>query len=161
MIKTESILQDLLTAFRTIKKTNQYEAGKFYESNIGNYFFDWSERPVPAENTTEAILQDYSTEFDNTDQLAPYHQRTDVFNVLLYSANGDQSVTELRKYERDVFRCLGKHNQEFLDKYKDTAIKPVSMEKAAKKADKTITGTMIKFSVTYTTETFLIGETEY
>jgi hypothetical protein len=161
MIKTESILQDLLIAFRTIKKTNQSEAGKYYESNIGDVFFDWSERPVPDEITTEAILQDISTDFDNTEQVASYHQRTDLFNVLLYSANGDDSLKELRKYERDVFRCLGKHNPEFLNKYQDTAIKPITIEKGMKKADKTIAGSLIKFSITYTTEPFLIGETEY
>lgn len=161
MIKTESILQDLLIAFRTIKKTNQYEAGKYYESNIGDSFFDWSERPVPDENKTEAILQDVSADFDNVEQVSSYHQRTDLFNVLLYSANGDDSVTELRKYERDTFRCLGKHNPGFLTKYQDTAIKPVSIKKAMKKADKTIAAAMIEFSITYTTEPFLIGETEY
>ena len=160
MTKQEAIRTDFINALKTIKTTNQYESGKNYETNIGNYIKDWNEQPLPTETVREVIVEDRKIEHENNPEFEEAHYQTIIFTIKIYEP-GKTTVASLRKDEIDIMRCIGANEDAFFTKYGDTVFSIVEREKDVVKKNITIGGSKIIVKIKFGTKRWLIGEPSY
>lgn len=160
-IKEQQLYIDLLALFATIKTTNEYAAGKNYETNIGNFVRDWSDVPISDEETEVLILEDPEINYSEKQEHSADHEVSHTFVAKLFLAKTNTTLTDLRKAQRDLRRCLGSNIQTFITKYHAIAFKPVTLVKGFEKGERTRGGLVFRFTVEWSQEKWLINEPEY
>lgn len=160
-IQEQQLYIDLLAMFATIKTTNEYAAGKNYESNIGNFVRDWSDVPISDEETEVLILEDPEINYAEQEEHSADHKVSHTFTVKLFLAKTATTLTDLRKAQRDLRRCLGANVPAFITKYHAIAFKPVTIVKGFEKGERTRGGLVFRFTVEWSQEKWLINEPEY
>jgi len=160
MTKQEAITTDFINALKTILPANEYETGKNYETDIGNYIKDWNEQPLPAETVREVIVEDRKIEHEEQNEFAEAHYQTIIYTIKIYEP-GVNTIANLRKDEMDIMRCIGANEDAFLAKFGDTVFSIAEREKDVIKGNKTIGGSKMTVKCRFGTNRWLIGEPDY
>ena len=160
-IKEQQLYIDLLALFATIKTTNEYAAGKNYETNIGNFVRDWSDVPISDSETEVLILEDPEMNYAEQEEHSADHKVSHTFVLKLFLAKGEDTLDELRKAQRDLRRCLGANIAAFITKYHAIAFKPITIVKGFEKAERLRGGLVFRFTAEWSQEKWLIDEPEY
>lgn len=160
-IQEQELYIDLLAIFATIKTTNQYAAGKNYESNIGNFVRDWSDVPISDDETDVLVLEDPEMNYNEKQEYSADHEVSHTYVVKLFLAKEDDTLDELRKAQRDLRRCIGANLATLINKYHTIAIRPVTIVKGFEKGERARGGLVFRFTVDWSQEKWLINEPEY
>lgn len=160
-IKEQEIYSDLLAIFATILTSNEYQSGKNYETDIGNYVTDWKEVPISDDETEVLILEDPEIDYNEEQEYQADHKVTHTYVAKLFLAKTSTTLDELRKAQRDLRRCIGANLVTLISKYHAIAIRPLKIAKGFEKGERTRGGLVFRFTIEYSQEKWLIGEPEY
>ena len=160
-IKEQALYDDILTMLATIKTTNLYAAGKYYESNIGNFVNDWADVPISDDETEKMIVEDAEINYDDQQENSGDHKVSHTYTVKLFLAKTTTTLADLRKAQRDLRRCIGANIVTLISKYHAIAFKPITLVKGFEKGERTRGGLVFRFSVEWSQEKWLIDEPEY
>lgn len=161
MITEEALYQDLLIYFATILTSNEYAAGKNYETNIGSFLKDWQTYSIGDDETEVMIIEDAETDYQDQDESSADHKVVHTYSIKLFLAKTTSTLSELRKASRDLRRCLGANSDALTTKFIAIVIKPVTLVKGFEKRERTRGGLVFRFTIEWSQEKWLIGESEY
>lgn len=156
MIKEVEIIADLVEKLSDIRTTNEYAEGKNYATDIGAEVNDWNDKPVESGDTDEVIVSDEDIEELNDDgkRYLQTHRFRMQISIRIFMAQGNETISMLRKAEADVYRCIGKYNRFFLDKYRDFAFKPGARRRQLQEGSRTFGGSYVLIYAEYSTPAF-------
>lgn len=161
MDKETAIFNDLVDKLKEIKTINEYQPGKHYETNSGDYVTTWDNTPVFSLDHDVVRLEDPADDYEDQEVFSASHEVTKTIVIRFAVQPQENAMTELRKRMNDIHRCIGANQSFFTNKYKDVAFLPGPKERATETADKVYTGGIVEIRIRYGVEPWLINEDEY
>ena len=142
MINRKEIIPDFILKLQTVTRANGYL------TDLGTNAHDWTEKPLSKKEFPEAIVKDIQNSFSD----GSTHVQTITIEVVLFTANSENTVTELRKMIADVYLMIGNNKSFFYNKYDGMYITPVSDEIEMFHEDKIVGAASIKIAITFETD---------
>ncbi len=138
MIKRSEFISDFILKLQTVTKANGYL------TDLGTNAHDWTEKPLSKKEFPEAIVKDIQNSFSD----GRTHVQTMTIEIVLFTANSDQTIHEVRKMIADVYMMILNEKNFFYNKYSGIYITPVSDEIEMFHEDKIVGAASVKIAIT-------------
>jgi|GEM_PF-3555161 len=154
------LYQLVYAAASQILKANEYEAGKNYETDLGNYLREWKGAVMPKEDNVVFEIRDNSGAAD--DEQADYQHEILSYEFFVAAKNSASTASFLRQARADIYRMIGAN----IDSWRATLNASLTAERGGftreiNYEEKVFGELTVTINFSYEQEYFLIGEQDY